>query len=202
MTPVKAKISRRGISYKNLWYLPFNDSELAREMFSAGTKKIPFEVRIDKRDVGAVYYKRGNRLIYAPLNQQITGNADYAGMTYKEYEDFRKAKGSMDAHGRVYNEQLSANLYAINESIVSSSKKENYSDETKMRENREEQKQLTSKENNIKQRFVSTDDAISQEDKSKNRSITNSEDISTKNNENYEDYDSFQDAIEAFNDEF
>ena len=202
MTPVKAKISRRGISYKNLWYLPFNDSELAREMFSAGTKKIPFEVRIDKRDVGAVYYKRGNRLIYAPLNQQITGNADYAGMTYKEYEDFRKAKGSMDAHGKVYNEQLSANLYVINESIVSSSKKDNYSDETKMRKNREEQKQLTSKENNIKQRFVSTDDGISQENKSKNRSIANSEDVSTKNNENYEDYDSFQDAIEAFNDEF
>ncbi len=86
--------------------------------------------------------------------------------------------------------------------VFSSSKKDNYSDETKMRENREEQKQLTSKENNIKQRFVSTDDSISQEDKSKNRSIANSEDVSTKNNENYEDYDSFQDAIEAFNDEF
>lgn len=200
MTPVKAKISRRGISYKNLWYLPFNDSELAREMFSTGTKKIPFEVRIDKRDVGAVYYKRGNRLIYAPLNQQITGNADYAGMTYKEYEDFRKAKGSMDAHGRVYNEQLSANLYAINEGIVSSSKKENYSDKTKIRENREEQKQFISKENNIKQRFVSTDDNISREDKNKN--ITNAKDILINNKEDYGDYDSFQDAIEAFNDEF
>lgn len=170
-------------------------------MFSAGTKKIPFEVRIDKRDVGAVYYKRGNRLIYAPLNQQITGNADYAGMTYKEYEDFRKAKSSMDAHGRVYNEQLSANLYAINESIVSSSKKENYSDKTKIRENREEQKQLTSKENNIKQRFVSiNDNTIFQEDKSKN--ITNDENVLTNNKEDYGDYDSFQDAIEAFNDEF
>lgn len=92
MTPVKAKISRRGISYKNLWYLPSNDPELAKEMFSVGTKKIPFEVRIDNRDVGAIYYKRDNKLIYAPLNKQITGNADYAGMTYKEYEDFRKAK--------------------------------------------------------------------------------------------------------------
>lgn len=169
-------------------------------MFSAGTKKIPFEVRIDKRDVGAIYYKRGNRLIYAPLNQQITGNADYAGMTYKEYEDFRKAKGSMDAHGRVYNEQLSANLYAINEGIVSSSKKENYSDKTKIRENREEQKQFISKENNIKQRFVSTDDNISREDKNKN--ITNAKDILINNKEDYGDYDSFQDAIEAFNDEF
>lgn len=109
----------------------------------------------------------------------------------------------MDAHGRVYNEQLSVNLYAINERIVSSSKKENYSDETNMRENREEQKQLTSKENNIKQRFTSTiDDVAFQKDKSKNENITNDEDISIKNKENYEDYDSFQDAIEAFNNEF
>ena len=110
-------------------------------------------------------------------------------------------KSSMDAHGRVYNEQLSANLYAINESIVSSSKKENYSDKTKIRENREEQKQLTSKENNIKQRFVSiNDNTIFQEDKSKN--ITNDENVLTNNKEDYGDYDSFQDAIEAFNDEF
>ena len=85
--------------------------------------------------------------------------------------------------------------------LFASSKKENYSDKTKIRENREEQKQLTSKENNIKQRFVSiNDNTIFQEDKSKN--ITNDENVLTNNKEDYGDYDSFQDAIEAFNDEF
>lgn len=200
MTPVKAKISRRGISYKQLWYLPKNDPTIIKEMFSAGTKKITFEVRIDKRDVGAVYYKRDGELIYAPLNPQITGNEDYKGMTLKEYEDFRKAKGKMDAYGRTYNEQLSGNLYAVNEHIVSSAKKDSYSNDKNIRESREKQKQFTSKENNIKQRIAyANDNSNVVEDKK--QQINDKENV-IKNNEKYENYASFQEAIEAFNDEF
>lgn len=198
MTPVKAKVSRRGISYKNLWYLPENDPKLVEQMFSAGTKKVPFEARIDKRDVGAIYYKRDNKLIYAPLNQMIAGNADYKGMTLKEYEDYKKAKALMDAKGRVHNEKLSAMLYSINESVVSIAKKDNYSDDNMMRKNREEQKQLTSKENNIKQRLMSKKDGdIS--DKTKNIKL---QDSIKDNVKKYDNYDSFQEAIEDFNDEF
>lgn len=198
MTPVKAKVSRRGISYKNLWYLPENDPKLVEQMFSAGAKKIPFEARIDKRDVGAIYYKRGNKLIYAPLNQMIAGNADYKGMTLKEYEDYKKTKALMDAKGRVYNEQLSAMLYSINESVVSIAKKDNYSDDNMMRKNREEQKQFTSKKNNIKQRLMSKKDGdIS--DKTKNIKM---KDSIKDNVKRYDNYDSFQEAIEDFNDEF
>lgn len=200
MTPVKAKISRRGISYKQLWYLPKNDPTIIKEMFSAGTKKITFEVRIDKRDVGAVYYKKDGELIYAPLNPQITGNEDYKGMTLKEYEDFRKAKGKMDAYGRTYNEQLSGNLYAVNEHIVSSAKKDSYSNDKNIRESREKQKQFTSKENNIKQRIAyANDNSNVVEDKK--QQINDKENV-IKNNEKYENYASFQEAIEAFNDEF
>lgn len=198
MTPVKAKVSRRGISYKNLWYLPENDSKLVEQMFSAGAKKIPFEARIDKRDVGAIYYKRGNKLIYAPLNQMIAGNADYKGMTLKEYEDYKKTKALMDAKGRVYNEQLSAMLYSINESVVSIAKKDNYSDDNMMRKNREEQKQLTSKKNNIKQRLMSKKDG-DMSDKTKNIKM---KDSIKDNVKKYDNYDSFQEAIEDFNDEF
>lgn len=198
MTPVKAKVSRRGISYKNLWYLPENDSKLVEQMFSAGAKKIPFEARIDKRDVGAIYYKRGNKLIYAPLNQMIAGNADYKGMTLKEYEDYKKTKALMDAKGQVYNEQLSAMLYSINESVVSIAKKDNYSDDNMMRKNREEQKQLTSKKNNIKQRLMSKKDG-DMSDKTKNIKM---KDSIKDNVKKYDNYDSFQEAIEDFNDEF
>ena len=198
MTPVKAKVSRRGISYKNLWYLPENDSKLVEQMFSAGAKKIPFEARIDKRDVGAIYYKRGNKLIYAPLNQMIAGNADYKGMTLKEYEDYKKTKALMDAKGRVYNEQLSAMLYSINESVVSIAKKDNYSDDNMMRKNREEQKQLTSKKINIKQRLMSKKDG-DMSDKTKNIKM---KDSIKDNVKKYDNYDSFQEAIEDFNDEF
>lgn len=139
-------------------------------------------------------------MIYAPLNPQITGNEDYKGMTLKEYEDFRKAKGKMDAYGRTYNEQLSGNLYAVNEHIVSSAKKDSYSNDKNIRESREKQKQFTSKENNIKQRIAyANDNSNVVEDKK--QQINDKENV-IKNNEKYENYASFQEAIEAFNDEF
>ena len=77
MIPIKAKVSRRGISYKSLWYLNAGDKALAREMFDAGQKKITFEARMDMRDVGAIYYLRDNQLMTATLNPLLNGNADY-----------------------------------------------------------------------------------------------------------------------------
>lgn len=149
MTPVNARISRCGISYDGLWYIAEHDAELANDMIKTGKKTVPFEVRIDKRDVGAVYYIRNNRLIKAQLNKRIAGNAEYAGMTMKEWDDIRNLKKQMDAEGRIYNEELSAFNYEINDRIVSSAKKEFYSDQHDMREARETEKQLVSSEGKI-----------------------------------------------------
>lgn len=149
MTPVNARISRRGISYDGLWYIAEHDAELANDMIKTGKKRVPFEVRIDKIDVGAVYYIRNNRLIKAQLNKRIAGNAEYAGMTMKEWDDIRNLKKQMDAEGKIYNEELSAFNYEINDRIVSSAKKEFYSDQHDMREARETEKQLVSSEGKI-----------------------------------------------------
>lgn len=153
MIPVNAKVSRRGIGYNGLWYISDTDAELANDMIKAGEKKIPFEVRIDKRDIGAVYYIRNNKLIKAALNRRIAGNADYAGMTMKEWEDFKSMKGQMDAAGRIHNEELSAFNYAINDKVVKSAKKEFYSDQHDMRVVREVEKQLVSAEGRIADKF-------------------------------------------------
>lgn len=92
MIPVKAKLTNRGIGYKDLWYLPENDPALFKQMFDIQKKHISFDVRMDMRDVGHVYYLRDGKLIIAPLNTRLNGNAVYAGLTMKEYEDFLKAK--------------------------------------------------------------------------------------------------------------
>lgn len=153
MTPIKAKISRRGISYKNLWYFPNGDPYVKRQMFDAGNKKLPFEARMDTRDVGNIYYIRDNKLIKAPLNELIAGNADYNGLTMKEYEEYYKAHKSMNAKGRVHNEELSAFSYAVNQSIVSDAAKESYSDKKNMRVNRELEKQMISSGGRIETRL-------------------------------------------------
>lgn len=141
MTPVKAKISRRGISYKDLWYYAENDPILEKEMFRAGTKKLPFDVRIDKRCVDAVYYLRDGRLMRAPLNPKLNGNADYSNFTMNQWDEYRNHKKEMDAKGRIYNEKLSAYSYAVNVGIVDEAKKESYSSEKNLRQARTEEKQ-------------------------------------------------------------
>lgn len=153
MTPVNAKLSRRGISYNDLWYLAKDDKQLSKEMFRAGTKKVPFEVRMDKRSVGAVYYIRNGKLIKASLNEMITGNIDFAGLTEKEWNDYRKGKHQLDAHGRIQNEDLSAFNYSVNQEIVASAQKDTYSDKKNMRVTRELEKQKVSHDNNIEQRL-------------------------------------------------
>lgn len=153
MTPAKAKLSRRGISYDGLWYLPQSDPQLSREMFKAGNTKQSFDIRIDKRDISSVYYMRDNTLVHAELNDMLTGNADYAGLTFKEYDDIRKNKKVMDAKGRVQNEDLEASLYAADATVVKNGQSGIRASDKDMRENRKVQKQKTSYENRIATRL-------------------------------------------------
>lgn len=92
-------------------------------MYAAGTKRMPFEVRMDMRDVSAIYYIRNSELIKIPLNVLITGNSDYKGLTMKQYEEYYSAKKKMQAKGRIDNEKIDTAVYANNESIVKSAKK-------------------------------------------------------------------------------
>ena len=153
MTPITAKVSRKGISYKDLWYLNTEDKALAREMFNAQNKKEPFEARMDMRDVGAIYYIRDNKLMTAKLNPLINGNAEYNGLTMKQYEDFRKGKKELLAAGRINNEELSAFNYAMNNAIVEEATKPMLPDFKNMRPAREIEKQAKSKSNKISNRL-------------------------------------------------
>lgn len=185
MTPVKAKINRRGIVYKGLYYLPESDRVLAQEMFRAGTKKQSFEVRMDMRDISYVYYLRDGKLMSASLNEKLTGNGDLKGMTMKQWEDYRKTKAQMDAEGRIYNQELSAFNYSVNAAIVESAKKETMSDSKEMRPAREAEKQRISHSENIASRMEIPD-------------IQNALEEETEIEEPEKDYVDFEDAIEDF----
>lgn len=151
MIPVKAKLNKRGICYKDLWYLPApsDDPNLSKQMFDAGHSKVSFEVRIDPRDVDRVYYIRDGKLIQAPLNERLNGNADYKGMTFKQYEDYRKAKKALLSEGKTKNEELSAASFAVNNAIVQGAKKDTLSLAKGMRPARDVEKQLVAKTNRI-----------------------------------------------------
>lgn len=156
MTPVKAKLDRRGISYKKLYYLTNNDPVLNKEMFRAGRNKIPFDARMDMRDVGRIYYLRDNKLFDAPLNSNLTGNADYAGMTMKQYDEYLSSKRQMDAEGKVYNQELAAYNYSVNAALLDEAKKKSYSDYKNMRRTREIEKQTKSHKEKIYSKLDNT----------------------------------------------
>ena len=191
MTPIKAKISKRGISYKGLWYFAPNDKRLMSEMYAAGTKRMPFEVRMDMRDVSAIYYIRNSKLVKIPLNVLITGNSDYKGLTMKQYEEYYSAKKKMQAKGRIDNEKIDTAVYANNESIIKSAKKNVHSRTKDIRSSREIDKQKVSYEGKISTRLESEDKTsknISADDQKEN-SVTE-----------YRDYASFEEALQDFYD--
>lgn len=165
MTPVTAKVNRRGICYKGLWYLNTQDKKLAREMFDAGNKKVSFEARMDMRDVGSIYYLRDNKLMVAKLNPLLNGNSDYSGLTMKQYEDYLKGKNELLAEGRVHNEELSAFNYAMNHSIVESATQPMLPDVKNMRPAREIEKQAKSRSNRISKRLELPEEPLLEESK-------------------------------------
>ena len=163
MTPIKAKVNRRGICYKELWYLNTEDRLLAREMFDAGNKRVSFEARIDMRDVGAIYYLRDNKLMVAKLNSLLNGNADYSGLTMKQYEEYLKGKKELLAEGRLNNEELSAFTYAMNNNIVVEAQKPALPDAKNMRPVRAREKQEKVKANKISKRLETNQNEMVEE---------------------------------------
>lgn len=178
MTPIPAKLSRRGISYKELWYLPVDDPNLSQEMFNAATKKVPFQCRIDMRDISNVYYLRDGELITASLNPALTGNADYSGLTMTQWEDYLAKKRQMKAKGKIYNEELSAFTFAVNSAVVDETKKDTLSDSKNMRQTRKIDKQKKSSSNRIASRLEEKsqigEQDIEKEQKKKSKSAPSS----------------------------
>lgn len=189
MTPVKAKLDRRGITYKKLYYLPVNDTDLSREMFNAGTKKVAFDARMDMRDVGHIYYIRNGKLIDAPLNERLTGNSDFKGLTMKQYEDCLRQKKRMDAKGRVHNQELAAFNYAVNATIVDDAKKKTFSDSKMMRPAREFEKQIVSHEGTITAR-IEDEPQITEKKQKKTQATSSTGDG--------KDYENFEEALADF----
>lgn len=187
MTPINAKVGRKGISYKDLYYINPNDVKLKKEMYNAGKKKYPFEARMDMRDVGSIYYLRDNKLMVAKLNPLINGNADYSGLTMKQYEDYRKGKKELLASGQVKNEELATFIFALNHSVVENAVKPMLPEAKNMRPAREIEKQAKSKSNRISNRIKEQPPLIEEDIRPQIEETTDSPDFET--------YSSWEEAL-------
>lgn len=108
LRPIDARITRKGIIYKDLYYMDSADLALRDAMYRQGNKSATFEARIDPRDVGSLYtIGKDGALKSIPLNTERTGN-NYQGVSLAEYEEIRKAKKTQDKIGEIGNEELRA----------------------------------------------------------------------------------------------
>ena len=156
MTPKAAKITRKGISFKGLYYIPENDELMGHQMFTAGKKGELLKIKIDLRDISKIYYTRNNEVFVARLNEHVSGNSEFGGLTMKQWDDYRKKMGKMKMEGKVYNDALLSYRYAINELIVKDAGKSTVSKQRDMKEARELEKQRIALDNKIAKRI--TDD--------------------------------------------
>lgn len=156
MTPKAAKITRKGISFKGLYYIPENDELMGHQMFTAGKKGESLKIKIDLRDISKIYYTRNNEVFVARLNEHVSGNSEFGCLTMKQWDDYRKKMGKMKMEGKVYNDALLSYRYAVNELIVKDAGKSTVSKQRDMKEARELEKQRIALDNKIAKRI--TDD--------------------------------------------
>lgn len=155
MEPVSAKISRSGLTWKNLNYLNMMDPYFRNRMIGAERKFETFEARMDPRCINSLYYLRSGVLEQATLNRDKTGNSDFAGMTMKEYELFYRQKKQQDKAGNELNLQMRVATESVYNEIVSTGKKvkPGSANNKNLRENRKAERFLVNAENSIESRL-------------------------------------------------
>lgn len=155
LLPVTAKLSRKGITYKGLFYMDFSDLGLRQRMYAQGSKNLSLDMRIDPRDVGQLFMlDANNQLKTIPLNTERTGN-NYQGMTLAEYLELYKAKKRQDKLGELHNEELRVGLLAANEAAIATATANapHYANASNIREARAVEKRIETAKNTVNKRI-------------------------------------------------
>ena len=149
-----AKISRYGITFKNMPYFNSTDIELQKEMFRQGTSKTKFECRYDPRDMGRLYYLRDGKMMVASLPQDFRYTG-YFGMSEKRFDELEKLSKSQALEEEELNLQARINKRRQNRQIIdNAAKRHTGKNEVKeLRESRKEEKEIISGDNSIAGRF-------------------------------------------------
>ena len=152
-----AKISRYGITFKNMPYYNSQDRELQDRMFRQGTAKANFECRYDPRDIGHLYYLSNGQIQTAslPVESSDFRYAGYFGMSEKRFDELEKLSRSQKITEDEINLQVRINKRRQNRQIVEAAAKRHTekNDVTGLRETRKEEKEIISGNNSIAERF-------------------------------------------------
>ncbi len=157
LVPKQAKIDKRGIHFKGLTYINYDDEHLLGQMYRAQNKKYALSVRYDPRDNSRLYYTDSvGNMVYAELNEGLGWQRDLKGLTFKETSDYFKMVSVKNKEARQRNEEIKAMRAGLVEDIVENAKANSprYAETKNMREEREREKQLLNRMNAITDRIA------------------------------------------------
>ena len=154
LLPVNAKISRRGIEYKHIRYVPDinNDRDIERIMLNCKYGSKSFKIRIDPRDNSNVYYlDKSGKLWSAPMLDDVI-NRNIKGKTWAETEKFLNDVSNMVAEKAVEGDKIRRFCRRDAKEIVQKAKNATGTgklDVKNMRETRTAEKERVRKEHSI-----------------------------------------------------
>lgn len=158
MKKAYAKYDKRGICFKNLYYIDYSDSGLEAKMFKTGDKKVRIEIRYDPREIDYIYYVSDNVIHCASFRASDVEAHSLKGMSEFEYNVFLENKKKLLAKADYHNLKIDAYISDHNDSVVAgalaAAKQEGVTekDSRHINEYRAVEKQRVSKENKMSNR--------------------------------------------------
>lgn len=158
MKKVHARYDKRGICFKNLYYIDYSDSKLEAKMFKTGAKKVKIEIRYDPREIDHIYYVSDNVIHCASFRTSDVEAQSLEGMSEFEYNVFLENKKKLLTKADYHNLKIDAYISEHNESVVAgalaAAKQEGVTekDSSHINEHRAVEKQRVSKENKMSNR--------------------------------------------------
>ena len=158
MKKTHARYDKRGICFKNLYYIDYSDSKLEAKMFKTGDKKVKIEIRYDPREIDHIYYAIDDVIHCASFRVSDVEAQSLKGMSEFEYNVFLENKKKLLAKADYHNLKIDAYISDHNESVVAgalaAAKQEGVTekDSSHINEYRAVEKQRVSKENKMSNR--------------------------------------------------
>ena len=157
LIPKQGKIDKKGIHFKGLTYINYDDEDLLGRIYRAQNKKYALSVRYDPRDNSRIYYTDSvGNMVYAELNEGVGWQGDIKGLTFKETSDYFKMIAVKNKEARQRNEEIDAMRADLVENIVESAKANSptYAETANMKKVREQEKQLINRMDSITDRIA------------------------------------------------
>lgn len=149
MLPGNAKISRRGVVFKELCYMT-TDESLVTKMYDAGNKRKTFPIKYDPRSTSKLYCIDKNEIKILDLNKGILNQSDFLDMTWNEYEEYRKKRKKIRHDSQDYSLELNAQLRMNFDHIIKESMNDTLPYTKNIIENRRNEKHKINRANAIK----------------------------------------------------